>query len=260
MTQFTNKTTVPPSITDLMVSYLSRSEDAVALCEALGNLGEVEPHEVSVGYRSEPRAAWNEGVAVLKLFSADVIGVSPPSEWAALVLRSESVAGLPMACANFPQRVRDLTKLLGKKDLSTQVSESSSEESSLSLKKWAASMAKKGPSFGLLGVGILRLAGDTDAAEELLLEVKSGSDSNHHNAIENEQAAIFWQQGKAEAALSIWRELDESVPTLFNRGMAALFVNQRVEARDCLKKVLAQLPDSNSWHHLAGLYLAIAEM
>jgi hypothetical protein len=42
--------------------------------------------------------------------------------------------------------------------------------------------------------------------------------------------------------------------------MAALFLNQPAKARDCLKKAVAQLPESNGWHHLASLYLALSEI
>ena len=47
---------------------------------------------------------------------------------------------------------------------------------------------------------------------------------------------------------------------LFNRGMAALFLGRPAEAREPLRQAVAQLPEKGSWHHLARLYLTLAEM
>ncbi len=43
-------------------------------------------------------------------------------------------------------------------------------------------------------------------------------------------------------------------------GMAALFLGQSAEARTSLGQAAAQLPEVGAWHHLARLYLALAEM
>jgi tetratricopeptide (TPR) repeat protein len=251
---------MPPSIDELMVGFLNRAEENESLAAVLSEMGEVEPHEVAVGYRTEPRSAWLESLAVLKHFGTASTQPYAPAEWASLVARTESVAGLPMAVGNYPQRVRDLTKLLAKTNLLSLICPVESRPVPQSLRKWAESMEAQGNLNGIVAVGVLRFAGDLNAAEEMLVRLKAKARIEQLDLIENEQAAIFWQQGKTEAAISIWRELSDSIPVLFNRGMAALFLNQKQEARECLKKVLAQLPNSNSWHHLAGLYLALAEM
>jgi hypothetical protein len=49
-------------------------------------------------------------------------------------------------------------------------------------------------------------------------------------------------------------------PVLFNRGMADLFQDKPEEARQALKEVVGKLPETSAWHHLAHLYLALAEM
>jgi tetratricopeptide (TPR) repeat protein len=247
---------MPPTIDSLMVGFLNRNEENDSLSDLQG---EVEPHEVSVGFRFEPRSAWHESLGILKLFGAST-AISAPSEWASLVARSEAVAGLPMALGNYPQRVRDVSKLLGKSDLTSLISRNESRPASASLRSWARGMEAKGAVETLIAVGVLRFAGDLREAEELFLKLKTNATPEFATQIENEQAGILWQQGKTEAAISIWRELPDSAPVLFNRGMAALFLNQKSEARECLKKVLNLLPDSNSWHHLAGMYLALAEM
>jgi len=48
------------------------------------------------------------------------------------------------------------------------------------------------------------------------------------------------------------------VPVLFNRGMAALFLDRPAEARADLRKATERLPESSGWHHLGRLYLALA--
>jgi hypothetical protein len=42
--------------------------------------------------------------------------------------------------------------------------------------------------------------------------------------------------------------------------MAALFLGRPVEAATHLKAAVAGLPETSAWHHLASLYLTLAEM
>src|SRR5437764_1284808 len=74
----------------------------------------------------------------------------------------------------------------------------------------------------------------------------------------NETAALQWHRGEREQAARSWQALPESVPVLFNRGMAALFLGRPVEARAELRKAVERLPESSGWHHLGRLYLALA--
>ena len=73
----------------------------------------------------------------------------------------------------------------------------------------------------------------------------------------NEEAALAWHRGQAEEALALWRTQKASVPVLFNRGMAALFLGRPTEAQTVLREAVAQLPDTSAWHHLGHLYLAL---
>ena len=50
------------------------------------------------------------------------------------------------------------------------------------------------------------------------------------------------------------------IMVLFNRGMAALFLNRAKEARPLLSQAVEQLSEDDGWHHLGRLYLALAEM
>jgi hypothetical protein len=42
--------------------------------------------------------------------------------------------------------------------------------------------------------------------------------------------------------------------------MAALFLDQPAEARSALGEAANRIPETSAWHHLARLYLALAEM
>ena len=77
---------------------------------------------------------------------------------------------------------------------------------------------------------------------------------------ENEEAALAWHSGKRKEAAAKWEKCGDHVPALFNRGMAKLFLGKPAEAAAPLRQAIASLPESGSWHHLARLYLTLAEM
>ena len=107
----------PPSIASLTASFLRRTQDAETLTAAADALGDVQPHEVTVGYRAEPRLAWQESLQVLNAFGRKVESIPAPAEWGGLVARQDGTAALPFALANYPQRVRDLGNLLQAENL-----------------------------------------------------------------------------------------------------------------------------------------------
>ena len=72
----------------------------------------------------------------------------------------------------------------------------------------------------------------------------------------NEKAALAWHQGQTESARALWSAMEPSVPVLFNRGMAALFLGETAQGRAALDEAIARLPESSAWHHLARLYRA----
>jgi tetratricopeptide (TPR) repeat protein len=245
----------PPTLNDLLVGFVNRNVDAAAIEAEAGALGDVEPHEVAVGFRVDPALAWREGVAALAALNQPVSKISAPAEWSAVVVRHDAVAAQPLALGCYPQRVRDLSALLQATDLSAFRPSGESRPASISLGKWAAKQCAAGEKSGtLLAAAVLRAAGDFDAAAPILDQADSDAD------VDNERAALLWQRGEWEQAEAIWKQLPDSAVAWFNRGMSALFLNQKVQARECLKKAVAQLPDSSGWHHLASLYLALSEI
>jgi tetratricopeptide (TPR) repeat protein len=252
----------PPTIAELTAGFLSRTQDAETLIAAADALGEVEPHEVTVGYRAEPRLAWQESVAVLAAFGKKVDSIPAPGEWGGLVARQDGVVALPFALANYPQRVRDLGKLLQTSNLGELLPTPAANSSiSTGLLKWGTRHLQAGDLPHVLIVAAsYRAAGDFDRAAETLTQLKATVGSEWQPTLANEEAALLWHRGQFQAAADLWASLPNSVAIRFNRGMASLFLGRANEAGEHLKAAIAGLPESSAWHHLASLYLTLAEM
>jgi tetratricopeptide (TPR) repeat protein len=210
----------------------------------------------------EPRLAWNEAVAVLRHLTtgADLRSLGVPSEWPALVASHEPEVALPFCTGNFPQLVRHLPALLQGPDPAL-LRTPSARPASPGLIEWAGRVVREGKfPQALLAVGVLRLARQFDAAAELLRQCQAAVPAAWRDAWANEEAALAWQRGQLEEAVALWGAQPESAPVLFNRGMAALFLGRPEEARSCLNRAVALLPEDSAWHHLGRLYLALAEM
>jgi hypothetical protein len=252
-----------PPLHDLLARYLDRQ--ASAHDEGLGLAdagGEVVPFDAVPVQPVEPRLAWNEAVAVLGALGlpAESRPGRVPPDWPALVASHEPEVALPFCLGNFPQMVRHLPALLQAPDLGALRAGGSRAVPVPGVEEWAqhAAQAKDYPQT-FFAVAVLRLARQFDAAGRLLDELKSAP-AAWRPLLANEEAALAWHRGDAAAALASWRAQAESVPVLFNRGMAALFLGDAAAARADLARAAAQLPEDAAWHHLARLYLAIAEM
>jgi tetratricopeptide (TPR) repeat protein len=209
--------------------------------------------------------AWQEGMEAITCLIPDVkAAIASPSEWAGMVVRHSSLPALPFAVANYPQRVRELSVLVQAKDwskLRPNGEQTQKHTASGSIRSWAAKQMQKGDiQSGLAAVGILRAVQDFDLASEYLQTLAKVAKPEWKAALANEEAAILWQRGKAEEALAIWNGLPESTVVVFNRGMAALFLGQLEVAQESLTKAVKGLAESSAWHHLASVYLALAEM
>lgn len=112
----------------------------------------------------------------------------------------------------------------------------------------------------LLAAAVLRAACDFEQSGATLESLRNQMPAHLSSAFVNEEAALYWAQGEAAKAVALWESLPETAPVLFNRGMAALFMKATSKARDLLKKAVALIPETDGWHHLGRLYLALAEM
>ena len=249
MTRNTANPSGQPTLEDLMVRFLASRSDAAAAAVEHGE-GEVEPHEVATGFRVDPRTAWTDATALIKpgVQTPGASVVPLPNDWATLVNQPAPAFAVPMAAGNFPQRVRDLQPLLTKFDAAElRPSTTPSPMPGLSgLRNWIAKNAATQP---LLAGGLARLIGDFDTAEKLIPAPAA-----------NERAALLWQRGQCEQALTAWTSLPETPEVLFNRGMALLFLGKIAEAKPALAKAVAALPETSGWNALARLYLAVAEI
>jgi tetratricopeptide (TPR) repeat protein len=249
----------PPSVVELFRDYLRRQMTAQVEGLSLADPdGQVVPHEAVSIQPADPRLAWEDSLAVVDHFaietSAPRWGV--PSDWPSLVAAQEPAIALAFCVGNFPQMVRNLQPLLAGGDL-TALRQSVGRPASVppSLLQWAKKV--HGYPQVLLAAGVLRLARRFEEASALL---KSQGDAPESWVAlrTNEEAALAWHRGQAEEALTLWQRQKASVPVLFNRGMAALFLGRPTEAQTALSQAVDQLPDTSAWHHLGQLYLTLA--
>jgi tetratricopeptide (TPR) repeat protein len=253
----------PPVLSELFAQYLQGQVAARGAGLGFGEPGgEVVPFDAMPAQPTDPRLAWHESLAVLTYLAPNSAGpaLSAPPDWPALVAGQESVIALPFCLGNFPQLVRNLRPLLHATDFAALRAPAARSVASPAVVEWAQEKARDGSLPGrLLALGALRLARQLDTAAELVEEYRRKVPPEWQAAWANEAAALAWHAGRADEARRLWQEQAPAAPVLFNRGMAALFCNQPREARTSLGEAAAQLPESTGWHHLARLYLALAE-
>ncbi len=252
-----------PPLDVLMTRYLQRQAEAhMAGLAVFDPAGEVQPFEAGPVQPIDAKAAWPEAITAGILLHKRKVkeDLNPPIGWPSLVSNHEPAFDLAFAIGNFPQLVRDLLPLMQAENLVELRKKSVRKASQVpELEDWAKEIAvqNKFPQR-LLAVGSLRLAKNYDFAVELI-ETCPDVPEEWQDAWKNERAALDWHRGEEEAARRQWLALAPSAPVLFNRGMSALFLDQVDDAREPLFEAVAQLPESSSWHHLARLYLTMAE-
>jgi hypothetical protein len=253
----------PPALAELFAHYLKSQVSANQAGHSFaGASGEVLPYEAVPAQLIDPRLAWNEALAVVPYVhpQATTITWEIPSDWTSLVAAHEPVLALPFCLGNFPQLVRDLQPLLRPIDPGTLRVSAPRPTVAPAVVEWASQAACTGqPAQLLMAVAMLRLANQFDHAVELLRQHQFEAPEDWRLARANEEAALAWHRGRTEEARALWLVQAPSVPILFNRGLAALFLNRPAEARSLLQQAADQLPEQTGWHHLARLYLALAE-
>jgi hypothetical protein len=243
-----------PPLDELLKRYLQR-QAASALPEREPE--EVVPYEAAVAQPVDPRLAWNGGLEALRLLVPGVVLDFPvPADWPLLVATPDPMAAVPLATGNFPQLIRRLHPLVHAARLSDLQPAPAAPLPAPDLAAWARRLADRFPA-ALLALGVARLARHFDRADEIVGH-HATVPRKWHAAWANEESALAWQRGHAEDAYASWQAQSDSPPVLFNRGMAALFLDRPAEARAALEQAVAQLPEAGSWHHLGRLYLALA--
>jgi tetratricopeptide (TPR) repeat protein len=246
----------PPGLSTLFAEYLQSQTTAQA--QGLGFAapsGEVEPYESVPVQPVDPQQAWTDAMAATDYFAGAKAKWTAPPDWPTLVAAREPAVALPFCLGNFPQMVRNLHPLLTNGDLTALSATESRAASTPGVIEWSRTCGD-GPQ-SLLAAGVLRVAGQFDAAADLLRRWQPTSEWRAVHA--NEEAALAWHRGRTEEAAALWQSQSDSVPVLFNRGMAALFLRDAAAARKALAAATATLPETGAWHHLGRLYLALAE-
>jgi hypothetical protein len=253
----------PPALAELLERYLQHQAaahaDALALPE---RPGDVVPYDAAPVHPVDPRTAWDEAQAALRCFqNGDTAWTCEvPPDWPALVTAHEPVMALTFSTANFPQLVRDLHPLWRAGDLRSLCPTPAAPTIVPALLDWASeALREQHYPRSLVGVGVLRLARQFDAAGELLRQHSAEVPRAWRGAWANEQASLLWACGQCGEAAASWQSQASSVPVLFNRGMADLFLGRPGGGRAALQEAVAQLPGDGAWYHLGCLYLALAE-
>ena len=265
----------PPSVREWFPRYLDRQ--IVAQAEGLGLAdpdGQVVPHETTPLQPIDPQLAWEDALAVVrwikpsssKLFSLTITSGSSaswevPPDWPSFVAVQEPAVALAFCVGNFPQMVRDVQPLLTSCNPQTLRPRAEYGNGTVrpvavppALLQWTKTVQGYPQLF--VAAGVLRLARRFGEAIELLRS--HGRTPAAWQALRaNEEAALAWHRGDAQQALAQWQTQKPSVPVLFNRGMAALFLGHPNEARTALEQAVAGLPETSAWHHLGRLYLAL---
>src|SRR5262249_10384244 len=236
-----------PPLSELLGRYLQEQTAAHASGMALPEtFGEVVPHDAAPAQPIDPRTAWSEAMTALRFFHEGRCTATPP-DWPTLVVTHEPETSLAFAAGNFPQLVRNLLPLWQTKDLTTLRPRGGAAEPAPALVEWATQSLQKGiyPQ-SLLGLGALRLARQFEAADELMGTHATEVPAAWRAALANEQAALSWHRGRTEEADAAWQAQTDSVPVLFNRGMAALFLGRAKDARRSLDAAVSQLSDDGA--------------
>lgn len=245
----------PPPLSALFAEYLQGRTAAHAQGLGFAALsGEVEPYESVPVQPVDPQQAWTDALAAADHFPGAKATWTAPADWPTLVAGSEPAVALPFCLGNYPQMVRDLHPLLAGGDLTALRTGPTRTAAAPGLIEWTRTYGEGAQT--LLAAGVSRVAGQFDAAADLLRRWQPSAKWQAVHA--NEEAALAWHRGQAEEAAALWQNQPESAPVLFNRGMAALFLGDASAAHEALTRATTALPETGAWHHLGRLYLALS--
>jgi tetratricopeptide (TPR) repeat protein len=252
-----------PKLADLMAKYLNQQATAQGSGLASFSLtGEVVPFDAGPVQPVDPRPAWEEALAVAPFFTPGIKTRSwpAPPDWPQLVSAQEPTVALAFCLGNYPQLMRDFHVIMNRANLSKLRPGAGKPMTLPALMDWTKQVAdkKQFPQL-LLALGALRLAKQYDRAGEIIKTSQKAIPQEWRAAWANEEAALAWHSGRADEALKLWQQQEPSVPVLFNRGMAGLFLGKVSEAKAALTAAVNQLPEAGAWHHLCRLYLALAQ-
>lgn len=210
--------------------------------------GQATPFDAAPLQPVDTAQAWRDAIAAAGASWPDEV----PPDWAFLVQHQEPLVAIPFCLGNYPQLVRSLHPLLNG-EFATLQPPASAPLSTPAMLEWIASKTDEPDRY--LAAGVARLARQFDVAEQMLARVSSSEWKTLHA---NELGALAWHRGDHSTALDCWNRCEESVPVLFNRGMASLFLQDAANAQRSFDSVIARLSEDSAWYHLAELYRLLA--
>ncbi len=231
-----------PTIAALTARFLQRSAEAAATTE-------VEPHEVSGGFRAAPADLWREAHA-----AAGIAPTPVPAEWPAYTAADAAAGPVPFAAGLFPQRVRTLAAATAPTAMPVPP-----VSGFTGLKSWVAKETKVGD-FGrrLVAAGVAAGVGDHAAADAALKAAEAVATPAQQPLWRNQAGACAWLAGRPAEAVMHWDQAGELLAARFNRGLAALAAGDTSAAGSHFAAAAAGLPESSGWCHLARLYRVLA--
>jgi tetratricopeptide (TPR) repeat protein len=248
-------------LAELFHRYLQEQAMAYQAGMGFADSGDVTPYDSVAAQPIDPRLAWDEACAAIRYLAPlqDLRSWKAPADWPALVAAQDAVMLLPFCIGNFPQRVRDLPALFEADSLAPPHAGAHPASPPSALIAWAEDYSKTGP-HPILAAAALRMAGQFERATKLLEKAERTLPEAWQIVVANEKAAVAWHRGETAQATATWESLPLPPPVLFNRGLAALADGRRADARTHFNGAVAQIPESDGWHHLGRLYLALAEL
>jgi hypothetical protein len=244
----------PPSLTELFSRYLANADLAAVDAQT----GLVEPYDTGLPHSVDARLAWQGAQASLASVSEKGARLVQPAEWIPLVQARDSYFAVALAAGNYPQMLHDLPGLLQIEHLADLRTAPAPMHDLPDLSAWAERTAKTSFAGRMLAAGVMRLAGQFDAAAAFL-RADEPANQAPTQVLRNERAALLWSRGDCDQAVKLWQEMADSTIGQFNLGMATLF-DKPSEALPFLQAATASMADDDPWRHLGGIYLALAEM
>jgi hypothetical protein len=251
-----------PLLPELFKKYLQdRARAQEAGFAALEVQGDVIPYSATAAPPVDSKLAWTEARSAHSYLASagDGASWSVPPDWPSLVSYQSGTTAIPFCLGNYPQLVQDYGGLIDEGFLRPKTS-SAAFSFSAKLEAWlvSASWQSNAP-CPLMAAALLRLGGHLDRSEKMLSDHKKKMPKEYQAAWSNESAALAWHRGQISDAAKSWADQEISAPVMFNRGLVALAMGQMDKAQGYLSQAIRDLAEDDAWHHLAGVYLALAE-
>jgi hypothetical protein len=254
-----------PRLDELFLNYL-KQRSAVAARGPIARESEVETHQAVAFAVVDCRQAFRDALAaaewlIARQAAAALRDTQMPPGWDGFVHQRDSIVAIPFCMGHYPQMLRDVTPILANGRPSSLLAETQQPQPMNDVVAWGTSMLPKQKwAEAIVAAAVLRMTGQSDAARDILDQVRISAPVAWNAVLLNEEAALAWAAGDLRKAGDLWAKHPsaDTPPILFNRGLVALLTDRPRDAESLLWQAVNKLPETSAWHHLAHLYLALA--